>query len=288
MLRATAGLSWELVAVVSQPELLLDSFAALHSHDQVQLLQAPAGGSAASSRNLALRHSRAATIACLRAGERCSADRFSLPLQLLDRHPEVQVVCSGWQVGSQPHTPWQRPLGWGASERLQDPCLPASALTIRRSALDQLGGFHGSMPAWSGTDLVLRMTAAGGLSAWLAELLVSWRPLEQAQPWSVAALHQGLEQLLQRHGEGLRPEQLLERRFAVLTWCAGLAWQQQQPQQARDLLIQAALSAPLPTPRAVAQLLEQFSRSERWIGQPGDPRALMASELWTLSQRIWR
>lgn len=287
LLGAAAGLDWQLVAVQHRPEPLLDAFAARQPPGRVQLLVAAPDATPAHCRNQALAHCQAELVACLEAGQRCLPGRLAGPLQLLQEHQEIDLVWGGWRVGAQQHEPWQRQPGFSAAARLQDPCLAAGALTVRRPVLEELQGFAADLPAWSGVDLALRLEQAGGGSAWLAAPLLQWRPAATAQPWPVAALQAGWERLLQRHGEGLRPEQLVELRCAALAWCAGLAWHQQQPQQCRSLLLEAALSAPLPLPRALALLLEQFSRSQRWCGGDGDAAALLASPLWARALALW-
>lgn len=298
LLRAGSHLTWELVAISEQHEPLLEAFAAQRPDGQVQLISAPPATSRsgdqgrraatiAACRNQGLALARAPLVACLQTDQRCHEGRLSLPAKVLQQHPELDLVWGGWQVGPEQHQPWLRPLTFSAAERLSDPCLSAGALTVRREALEHLQGFDGSLPAWSGVDLALRVVAAGGQAAWLAEPLVQSRPAVQASPWSVAMLQQGLKQLQRLHSEGLRPELLVELRFAALAWCAGLAWEQGQPELTRELLLQAALSAALPAPRARVQLLEQFCRSQRWCGGSGNPQGMLHSSLWVEACHLW-
>ena len=291
LLRAGSDLDWELVAVAERPEPLLEAFAAQQPEGQVQWIQADqqdgSPATIAGCRNQALALARAPLVACLQADQRCHAGRLHLPAQVLQQHEEIDLVWGGWQVGAELHQPWQRPLTFDAAERLRDPCLSAGALTVRRAMLEELRGFEGSLPAWSGVDLALRLVAAGGGAAWLAEPLVQWRPAPQASAWNVAQLLQGLQQLQRLHSDGIRPEQMLELRFAALAWCAGLAWQQGQTQLTRELLLEAALSTPLPPPRARVQLLEQFCRSQRWCGGNGDPQAVLNGLLWSEACQLW-
>lgn len=294
LLQAGAELPWQLVAVSDQSEPLLEAFADQRPAGQVQMIPSAASSAevsevitAAAARNRGLAHCRAPLVACLNPGQRCHPQRFHLPLQLLNDHSALQLVWGGWQVGGVQHQPWLRPLGFSAAERLGDPCLPAAALTVRRAVLEELGGFHEGLQAWSGVELALRLAAAGGRMAWLAEPLLRWRFAPLTSPWPVQQLQQGLAQLIQLHSEGLRPELVVELRFAALAWCAGLAWQQQQPDLSQTLLLQAALSAPLSPPRALVQLLEQFCRAERWCGGNGDPSALQRSALWSQVRTLW-
>lgn len=293
LLQAGQHVDWELVAVSEHPEPLLEAFADQQPAGRVQLLVDPPesgcgpGRPAAQARNRAIPCCRAPLLAFLQADQRCLPTRLNRPLTFFARHPELSLIWGGWQVGVQQHQPWRRPHGFSPHSRLQDPCLAAGALSVRREALEAMGGFCEQLPAWSGVDLALQIQASGGLIGWLPEPLVRWRAGPLACPWPVPALLSGLEQLIERHSEGLRPALVLELRFAAQAWCAALAWQQKQHQLAETLLQQAALNAPLPLPRARVQLLEQACRSERWCGKPGDPQMLLRSHFWQHCQELW-
>lgn len=286
LLRAADGLAWQLVAVSDQPEPLLEAFAALQPSGRVQLLLHPTEPMA-QARNAALPHCRAPLLAFLQADQRCLPGRLQRPLHFFAQYPDLALIWGGWQVGSQCHQPWQRPLSFAAHSRLQDPCLAAGALTVRREALEAVGGWDAALPAWSGVDLALRLHAGGAVIGWLPETLVRWRPLQLASPWPVRQLQRGLELLIANHSEGLRPALLQELRFAALAWCAALAWQQQELPLAEDLLRLAHNSAPLPQPRALLQLLEQACRCQRWCGGSGDARQLRQQGFWQQCEAIW-
>ncbi|MFU8884505.1 MAG: glycosyltransferase [Cyanobacteriota bacterium] len=290
LLRAGDGLHWELLAVVessgnSEAEALLQAFATQLPPGRLQLLQADGGGRAA-ARNLALAHCRADLITFLTGEQRCSPQRLALPQQLLNLHPDLDLLCCGWRVGERVQQPWLEGSGFDAATLLRHRGLRTGCLTVRRAVLERLGGFNAGLPAWSGIDLVLRLAADGGQAAWIDQALMRYRPQHQRNR-DITGLQQGLDQLIEIHGEGIPPAELVELRFAALAWCAGLAWQQQQPQLASQLLRQAALSAPLPVPRARVQLLEQLSRSQRWCGQCGEAAELLQSDPWRQSVALW-
>lgn len=290
LLRAGSRLDWELVAVVEgtdthESRALLETFSQHRPPGRVRLLEG-AGRGLAAARNLGLAHCQADLVVVLAAEERCLPSRLELPLQRLERQPELQVICGGWLVADQLHQPWQENTSFTALGLLRLRGLRTGCLTLRRGAIEELGGFDTALIAAGGLDLVLRLLARGGEAAWLGEALMRYRPRHQWQG-DPQALRQGLEQVLLQHGEGIRPDSLVELRFGLLTRCAFLAAHQQQPEQCRQGLLEAALSAPLPVPRARVQLLEQLGCSLRWCGLPAEPFKLLQSELWRASVALW-
>lgn len=292
LLRAGEGIAWELVAVIEEREPLLETLADQLPKGQVQVLTADRDESGkvtpAMARNQAMAHCRAPVLAVLDAGQRCRPKRLTLPLQLLDQHADLDLAWGGWSVGSVSHQPWLDLAGFEAAYLLRAPQLLAGGLTVRRSCAEHYGGFCSKLPAWSGVDLALRLVDGGGVAAWIGQPLLQCRPAPHQQPWPVNAMADGLLELLRIHSEGIRPEQLVELRFAAMAWCAALAWLQRQPDEAHRCWQRATLGAPLPAPRAAMQSLQQFNRSMHWCGHDQEPTELLNSQSWQTFQTLGR
>lgn len=285
LLRAGHGLDWELVAALAEGQDLLEAFAGHLPRGRLQQLTG-SHRNPAKARNRALHHCRGELVIFLSSEQRCCPQRLALPHQLLNQHPDIDLLASGWLVGEINHQPWQEGSDFDAATLLRHRALRLGCITVRRSALERLGGVRDQVEAWSGIDLALSLQGQGSQAAWVNQPLMRYRPRHQLA-CDAARLQRGMEQLMELHGQGIRPEHLLELRFAVLAWSAGLAWQQQRPEQALQLLQQAALSAPLPVPRARVQLLEQWGRSQRWCGSAVQAEALLHSEYWHCSVSFW-
>ncbi|MCH9714705.1 MAG: hypothetical protein K0U63_09195 [Cyanobacteria bacterium] len=285
LLRAGDGLHWELVAALAEGQELLGAFAEHLPAGRLQLLPG-SHRNLAKARNRALQHCRGDLVAFVSSEQRCCPQRLALPHQLLQQHPTIDLLAGGWLVGEINHQPWREGSGFDAATLLRHRALRLGCITVRRSALERLGGVPNQSEAWSGIDLALGLQSQGSQAAWMNQPLMRYRPRHQLA-CDGARLQRGMEQLMEHHGQGIQPEQLLELRFAALGWSAGLAWQQQLPEQALQLLQQAALSAPLPVPRARVQLLEQFGRSQRWCGGAVQAEALLHSETWRRSLSFW-
>lgn len=290
LLRAGAGLDWELVAVLDAPAAgvirpMLEAFASHLPPERLTVLEGPVAG-AAVGRNRGWAACRAPVVAFLSAGERCRPRRLGLPLQAFAQHDAVALLASGWEVGGITHEPWRGSGDLSPHALLRQRGLLAGCLSVRRSWLERIGGFSEDLPACSALDLLLRLQEAGGPVAWLAEPLLRCRRADQLSS-SALAMAQAWGVLHRRHGEGIRPPQLLESRFAALAWCAGLAWQQGDGEGAAALLTQAAALAPLPVPRARMQALEAFCASARWCGAAGEPQELLQSALWRHGLELW-
>lgn len=292
LLRAGEGIDWELVAVVEEREPLLEILADQLPKGQVQLLTATRDQSGertpAMARNLAMAHCRAPVLAILDADQRCRPKRLSLPLRLLEQHADLDLAWGGWDVGSVSHQPWHELAGFEAAHLLRSPQLLAGGLTVRRSCVEHHGGFCSKLPAWSGVDLALRLVAGGGVAAWIGQPLLQCRAAPHQPPWPVNAMADGLLELLRIHSEGIRPEQLVELRFAAMAWCAALAWHQHQPDEAHRCWQRATLGAPLPAPRAAVQWLQQFNRSMHWCGHHQETTELLSSQSWQTFQSLGR
>ncbi len=285
LLRAGEGLAWELVAALAEGQELLEAFAGHLPKGRLQLLPG-SHPNLAEARNRALQRCRGDLVAFLSSEQRCCPQRLALPHQLLGQHPDIDLLASGWLVGELEHQPWREGSGFDAATLLRHRALRLGCITVRRAALERLGGVGHQPEAWSGIDLALAVQGQGGKAAWVNQPLMRYRPRHQLA-CDGARLQRGMEQLVELHSQGILPEQLLELRFAALTWTAGLAWQQQRPERALQLLQQAALSAPLPVPRARMQLLEQFGRSQRWCGEAVQAADLLHSETWRRSVSYW-
>lgn len=290
VLRAGEGLAWELVVVLdaSAPpaaRAMLQAFARQLPPQRLTLLEIPAGP-AALARNQGWQACQAPIVVFLASGQRLDPRRLRLPLEAFGQHDSLALLACGWEVEGIVHQPWLGSGDVSPQALLGQRDLLASCLSVRRRWLERLGGFPEDLPACSALDLVIRLTAGGGQLAWLAETLLRCRRNDQLGS-PVLAMERAWSGLHRTYGEGIRPGQLVQSRFAAMAWCGGLAWQQQQTEVATGLLTKAATLAPLPVPRARMQVLEALSRSARWCGVQAEPPALMTSPLWRHCLELW-
>lgn len=252
---------------------------------RLQLLRTGGVGVSA-ARNAALGAARAAVVAFLDADDRPMPARLGAPLQALARQPELAQVHGGWwRVTAQGRPlqlvqPWLEGAGFGLREALNHKAVLPSAWTVRRSALEAVGGFDASLRQAEDVDLLLRLAAAGHAGAWIAQPLVRYRVHPAAASRDLPAQVDGLLQVVERHLPLLPAAEAAELHYATLSWCVWLAWSQQASATAEALLARCGRSCPWPAVRRPVHLLEVFARSAARVGAPFDAAALQASPFW--------
>lgn len=253
-----------------------------------RLLQA-AGVGVSAARNLGVAATEAPFIAFLDADDRPLPGRLALPLATLERHPELDHVHGGWWrcdgQGRPLHAvrPWQEGASFSWQGAMEHKAVLPSAWTLRREALQRVGGFDGRLSHAEDVDLLLRLAAAGSRGAWLPELLVRYRVHGASASGRLHAHLQGLFAVTERHLVTLPDGQQAwarQVRYDTMTWGCWQAWAAGDHPLALALLSQALPSCPYPLPRRSVHLLEVFHRSGARVGQPLDRRALQASAFW--------
>jgi alpha-1,6-rhamnosyltransferase len=109
----------------------------------------------AAARNAAIAASRGEFVAVFDADDLWPAERLSLQVAHLQAHPELGCV-----LGRQE---WLNPPPWLTRDAVYGELdgIPANAGMVRRSVLDELGGFDPAFRAGGDTDLLVRMREHG-------------------------------------------------------------------------------------------------------------------------------
>jgi len=247
------------------------------------------GRGVSAARNRAVAASTAPFIAFIDADDRPLPGRLARPLAVLQQHPELDHVHGGWlrcpPAGAAPHAvcPWLEGAAFDWQSVIEHKAVLPSAWTLRRSALQRVGGFDEGLSHAEDVDLLARLAASGSRGAWIPEPLVRYRVHPGSASGRLRQHLQGLIGVLERHLQGLAPALApwaAEQRYSTLTWCCWQAWSAGQPQLALQLLQQALPACPYPLARRRVHLLEVFARSCRRVGQPWDRPALQASPFW--------
>lgn len=246
---------------------------------------APAGVSAARNRALAL--ARAPLVALLDADDRPMPGRLAQPLAVLNHHPKLAHVHGAWWrmdadgQAQQLVQPWLEGAGFTLREALNHKAVLPSAWTLRRSALEAVGGFDPQLSQAEDVDLLLRLASAGFLGAWLDQPLVRYRVHAEAASQQHGAQVEGLLQVVERHGAALPPAEARELYYATLSWTVWLAWSRGDGALAERLLAECGRRCPWPPVRRPVHLLEVFARSAARVGQPFEARTLLATPFWS-------
>jgi len=244
------------------------------------------GVGVSAARNLGLAATQAPLVAWLDADDRAMPGRLAQPLALLQRQPELAHVHGAWwRIAAdgrplQLVQPWLEGAGFSLREALNHKAVLPSAWTLRRSALEAIGGFDAGLSQAEDVDLLVRLAAAGFQGAWLDHPLVRYRVHAAAASQQLEPQVQGLLQVVERHGQVLPPAEAQEIHYATLSWCVWLAWSRGQRALAEQLLLQCAGRCPWPPVRRPVHLLEVFARSAARVGAPFDAKTLLASPFW--------
>ena len=293
---AAAHLPWQLIAVDDgSSDGSADLLLRLTAHwPPGQLLLLEGGGRGVSAaRNQAIAAASAPLIAFLDADDRALPERLWAPLGALQADPGLDHVHGGWlRIDAAGRLissvePWQEGAGFDRHAALTHKAVLPSAWTVRRSALQAVGGFDESLRHAEDVDLLLRLAAAGHRGAWIPRPLVRYRVHAGAASRQLQGQIEGLASVVDRHLQDLPPEQAAWAagvRYGTLSWGAWKAWSEGDHALALAVLERAAAACPLPLVRRPVHFLEHVTRSCAREGLAFEPQAFLASGFWQQAQ----
>jgi glycosyltransferase involved in cell wall biosynthesis len=293
---AAAHLPWQLIAVDDgSSDGGADLLLRLTAHwPPGRLLLLQGGGQGVSAaRNQAIAAANAPLIAFLDADDRALPERLRAPLAALQADPGLDHVHGGWlRIDAAGRLiarvePWREGAGFDRHAALTHKAVLPSAWTIRRSALEAVGGFDPSLHHAEDVDLLLRLAAAGHRGAWIPRPLVRYRVHAGAASRQLRGQIEGLTDVVDRHLQDLPPEQAAWAagvRYGTLSWGAWKAWSEGDHALALAVLARAAAACPLPLVRRPVHFLEHVARSCAREGLPFEPQAFVASGFWQQAQ----
>ena len=289
---AAEGLAWQLIAVNDGSRdngpALLQRLTAHWPPQHLQLLQGGGQGVSA-ARNRGIAASQAPVIAFLDADDRALPQRLQAPLAALAADPELSHVHGGWwrvDAAAAPIAcvePWREGAGFDRVAALTHKAVLPSAWTIRRSALEAVGGFDPSLSHAEDVDLLLRLAAAGHRGAWIRQPLVRYRVHAGGASRNLRAQVHGLANVVDRHLQQLEPQQqawATAVRYVTLSWGAWKAWSEGDEPLALEVLERALTACPFALPMRPVHFLEHVAHSCEREGLPFDQTAFLASAFW--------
>jgi glycosyltransferase involved in cell wall biosynthesis len=291
-LTAEPDASWQLVAIDDgSTDGSADLLRRISRHwpaGRLTLLQGDGQG-VSQARNLGVAATDAPLLAFLDADDRPLPGRLRLPLAALAADPQLAHVHGGWwrvDGAGAPLVcvePWREGAGFDLVAALTHKAVLPSAWTIRRSALEAVGGFDPTLSHAEDVDLLLRLAAAGWRGAWIERPLVRYRVHAGGASRNLKAQIEALADVVDRHLQPLPPDQVAWAaglRYGTLTWGAWKAWSEGDHDLALQVLQRAAAACPLPLVRRPVHFLEHVARS---CGREGLPFALepfLTSPFW--------
>ena len=244
------------------------------------------GSGVSEARNKGMAISSAPLIAFMDADDRALAGRLSGPLQLFQNHPDLDHVHGGWWCfGHKKHLlhirePWREGADFNFESVLNHKAVLPSSWTIRRSVLENVGGFDCSLSQAEDVDLLLRISAKQFKGAWFQKPLVRYRLHPAGASRNISEQIKGLMKVIDRHLVSVPANEAKEYYYATLSWCVWLAWWNNNYKTALNLVAECSLRCPWPPVRRPVHLLEVFARSCARISAPFDRIALIKSSFW--------
>ena len=297
-LAAEVDVNWQLIAIddgsTDGSAELLQKMSKHWPADRLRLLQG-GGHGVSQARNLGIAATDAPLLAFLDADDRPLPGRLQLPMAALAADPGLAHAHGGWwRVDAAGALlacvqPWCEGAGFDRVAALTHKAVLPSAWTIRRYALDAVGAFDPTLTHAEDVDLMLRLACAGQRGVWIEKPLVRYRVHAGSASRNLKAQIDALAGVVDRHLQGLPPEQApwaAGLRYGTLTWGAWKAWSEGDQALALQVLRQAAAACPVPLPRRPVHFLEHLSRSCAREGMPFDRGSVLASPFWCAARKL--
>ena len=304
-LAAQEGVSYELVAVDDHSTdgsaaVVERCWGQLGTPAPLRLIRGEGLGGVSAARNSGWRAAQAPLVAFLDADDLCLADRLAAQALEMESDPHLGQVLCGWRrfegegiggceggAGENGFDvmPWLEGAGFDLEPAFRLKAVLPSAWMLRRSVLDQAGGFDPGLHHAEDVDLLLRLALAGVRGAWVKRVLCGYRlhrggasrrlrPQSQALLW---VLGRRIQELPAGHPLVERGPELL---FGARSWSAWKAWSEGEAPLALELWRGAwglSSQGPARSWLSLAQTVESGSRRE---GIPFRPEDLLADPTW--------
>lgn len=286
--------SWELLVIADGPAApgleLSKAYGDRHSPSQLRYIRQRQQGRAAAW-NHGMQLARGDAIAFLDTDDWLTPTKLERQWAMLQAHPEIGVVHSGWQQvkGNSetlvPVMPWHYCPHLDLQGWLQWPPLRLSAMLLRRKWLFQADGFNPQVRGAEAIDLILRLAVLGCPMAWLRERVVytgspDAEVMENSRERgrSLTAI---INQILAR--SDLPSEVVHHRdqiRFHTWTWIAWDLYRTGHTTAMVDYLKQAWHHSPHPPVDTIIAWVEGFAEFSRRWGNSLETHQLCHSPEW--------
>lgn len=243
------------------------------------------------ARNHGVRLAQGELIAFLDADDWYLPNKIAKQAAVFAADPNLGLVQGGWQRVSElgevlaTIKPWENVPELNMASWLRyKPVLP-SALMIRRSWLEQVGGFDPAFQAAEDVELVSRLAARGCRSAWLKSVTVSYRQRSGSAMGDGLVQARDLAKFLDKFFQ--QPNlpataQLLESsvRYHTLVWAAWYLQATGYLPEMADYLRRAWQYSPYLPAKALVHWIESFARFSSEANAPLDIDTLIGSSEW--------
>ncbi|MCW2990146.1 MAG: glycosyltransferase family 2 protein, partial [Solirubrobacterales bacterium] len=141
---------------------------------RIRLLESNARRGPAASSNWVVGRSQGRLVARMDADDVSHRDRLRRQLDVLARHPEIDLVGSLWDTIDADGRRVRRSDRWRLARRSAFAPFAHPSVMFRREAFENAGGYRHRCEFWEDTDLYLRMAARGRIAV-LADVLLRVR-----------------------------------------------------------------------------------------------------------------
>ena len=232
-LRAQDFSNWEAIVVDDgAPDDVASVVAGFAEDPRIRLLQTDNGGIAI-ARNRAVPAARAPLVCLLDGDDAYKSDYLSTMIAAIEADPALGfVTCDAWITGlrareGQPFSRYTPQVGPITLERVLSRAFNVFVgCTIRRSALDRVGGFDGRLRSAEDLDLWIRLLEGGWQCGYVSRPLVRYRRRSDSLSADTVGLLRGTEQVYMNAAARLagRPEIAVIQSVLLatrqrLSWC---------------------------------------------------------------------